>query len=302
MTMTRAASSTPQFTYHQWPDGTAPVLQFKARPPSTTPLARQLSPHYDMPSPGLPTSTVASLKHHAGMAPRPFVWDSVNQDYFCYDPETTCYVYAKLGRVHYDSVMKEHYRPDAPQPLVYATTFPEYRVYQSGEIFFWDPRRQEWYQYDMHHRRVLWRDQRWWPFPRKFEPPCLSCPPQCERTLMPPNTAGRSKSPVCHTLPADAHNDCAKSEEPRIVEVSPCDASAVETDLCGRSLPDVLEKHEVKAERRRPKKEVVEKEVWVVSDDDDVVYEVPLRDRGHKKHRARRGGMYDLQDLVDKSM
>lgn len=119
---------------------------------------------------------------------------------------------------------------------------------------------------------------------------------------MPPNTAGRSKSPVCHTLPADAHNDCAKSEEPRIVGVSPCDASTVETDLCGRSLPDVLEKHEVKAERRRPKKEVVEKEVWVVSDDDDVVYEVPLRDRGHKKHRARRGGMYDLQDLVDKSM
>lgn len=298
--MTQAAPNIPQFAYHQWPDGSAPPLQFKPQAFSTTVLARQLSPHYDFPSPGISNLSETSVKHNNGIAPRPFIWDPVNQDYFCYDPETTDYIYARLGRIHYDTVKKEHYR--GQQRLVFATSYPEYRVYESGETSFWDPRRQDWYSYDLHDRRIIWRDQRWWPFPHKFEPPSFNSPPRSPKSSTTTSIIGRSKSPLYHV---DKRKDRAKTEEPRIVEVSPFDASTVVTDISGRSLPEVLEVKEVRAERRRRKKDVIEKEVWVVSENDDIIYEVPLHDRGdrkHRKHRAHRGGTYDLQDLVDKSM
>lgn len=293
--MTQAADI-PQFTYHQWPDGTTPQLQFKPQAFSTTALARQLNPHYDLPSPSVSSLHETTLQHQNGIAPRPFVWDSINQDYFCYDPDTTDYVYARLGRIHYDTIKKEHYRGE--QQLVFATKYPEYRVYQSGEMSFWDPRRSDWYSYDLHERRVSWRDQRWWPFPQKFEPPSFNSPPRSPKSSSTSSMAGRSKSPPHH---AEKRKDRAKTEEPRVVEISPFDASTVVTDISGRSLPGILEEHEVRAERHRPKKTAIEKEVWVVAENNDIIYEVPPH-RGHKKHRAHRGGTYDLQDLVDKSM
>lgn len=301
--MTQAAADIPQFTYHQWPDGNTPPLQFKPQAFSTIALARQLSPYHDLPSPGISSLPETCLKHNAGIAPRPFIWDSVNQDYFCYDPETTDYVYARLGRIHYDTVKMEHYR--GQQRLVFATNYPEYRVYESGQMSFWDPRRQDWYSYDLQERRIIWRDQRWWPFSHKFEPPNFDSPPLSSKSSTSSSIIGRSKSPLYHALPIDKRKNRAKTEEPRIVEVSPFDASTVVTNISGRSLPQVLVVEEVRAEHRRRQKSVIEKEAWVVSDNPDIIYEVPLRDRSerdHKKHRAHRGGTYDLQDLVGKSM
>ncbi|PPJ55440.1 hypothetical protein CBER1_02742 [Cercospora berteroae] len=316
--MTQAAI--PQFRYHEWPNGKAPALQFTAKLPSTPGIARQLSPWYDLPSPNPTSLSIPFVKHCPGTAPLPFVWDPVNRDYFCYEPETTCYVYAKLGRIHYDSVKREHFRPDGVQRLTFASTYPEHRVYQTGEILFWDSRRKDWYQYDMQTRRILWRDHRWWPFPPKFEPPSLNSPPRSPTRSAPASNVQHSHSSLYHTLPYKMRTERAKTEEPRIIEVTPFDASTVISDSSHQTLPTVIERHthvHPKLDRLHPKHDHLhvghkhkhkhmETETVVITEekDDDIIYEIPLHShhRGRKKHRRHRGEIYDLQDLVDKTM
>ncbi|KAI5369921.1 hypothetical protein Slin15195_G007990 [Septoria linicola] len=276
-----------QFSYHEWPDGKAPTLRFKTQPVPTTALARQLNPRYDFPSPDVSCFSEFHGQNPA-IAPRPCVWDPVFRDFFCYEPKTTCYVYAKLGRIFYDSVKKEHYLPDTQHQLTFATTYPEYRVYQSGEVMFWDPRRQDWYRYDMTARRILWRDQRYWPLPQRFSTP---------------NIEGSSHSPV---VPASAVVDntlpklsgtpwrSKKSREPRIVEVVPADTLISATTHGDSGLPE----HEgVLEPSRASKRSHSGSKAWLVPK--GVIYETPPHIRGHR-HRRSRGGVYDLQDLVDK--
>lgn len=285
LTMSQAALQ--QFSYHEWPDGKAPTLRFKTHPVPTPALARQLNPRYDLPSPDVSCFSVFHGRNPA-IAPRPCIWDPVFRDFFCYEPETTCYVYAKLGRIYHDPVKKEHYLPDTQHQLTVAPAYPEYRVYQSGEVMFWDPRRQDWYRYDMAARRILWRDQRYWPLPQRFSTPKID---------------GRSHSPV---MPVSAVVEKSYSQlsgtpwrskeksEPRIVEIVPEDTLISATTRGDSGLPE----HESVLEASRaPKRSHNGAKAWLVPK--DVIYETPPHTRGHR-HRRSRGGVYDLQDLVDK--
>ncbi|KAM3418348.1 hypothetical protein BST61_g4347 [Cercospora zeina] len=212
--------------------------------------------------------------------------------------------------------------------LIFASTYPEYRVYQTGEILFWDSRRKDWYQYDMQTRRILWRDHRWWPFPPKFEPPNLNSPPRSPTRSVPTaSTVKPSNSSLYHALPIKMRTERAKTEEPRIVEVTPFDTSTVISDPShNHSLPAAIEKHEIKHHKhlshhkhehphlhlKQKHKHPGSSDLSIVTEeegehhhDDDIIYEIPLHHhiRGRKKHRSRnRGEIYDLQDLVDKTM
>lgn len=297
------AAVVPQFTYHQWPNQQPPTIHYKPRP-----LSHQLPSRHVTCPPGFSPSAPPIPLEYTVTAPLPFVWDPINSDYFCYEPETTCFVYSKVGRVYFDEVKQQHYRPDTPQRLNFARTYPEYRVYQSGEIMFYDPRRKDWYAYDLKHRRIVWRDQRWWPFPQKFGPPNLAGP---SNTKAPKRPYQPSKSPTYRTPPLTAPKDklaikdttdSSDEELIHVVEVKPDDASSIDLASSAHSGKSLKELHDLMDKRTQRENERARRrtsaDVMILPDREDELYEiVPARPRS-SKHRTHKAGIYDLEDLV----
>lgn len=308
------AAAVPQFTYHQWPGGEIPPLQYKSRRYSQpTVPTRQLIPHYDIPS------SVASLAPPTSRdtaAPLPFMWDPLNWDYFCYEPETTCFVYYKSGRLYYDEAKRQHYLAPAPQYLTFAQSYPEYRTYQTGEVMFFDSRRQDWYRYDMQNRRIIWRDQRWWPLPGKLQPPSLAgstTATKAKRSTKPAAPeADPLEAPLYRALPINSPPKSTASkepkklrlkreEQPRIVEVTPDD---ITTNVSSNLSDEIVYETYERPRERKKKARVAETDIVMLSDDDDdygVIYKVPASSRrGHGKRRHK-AGIYGVEELAAKS-
>ncbi|KAF7191295.1 hypothetical protein HII31_07318 [Pseudocercospora fuligena] len=308
------AAVVPQFTYHQWPDQKPPAIQYKPRP-----LPYQLPSQYL----SIPTGFSAPVPAIPLAAPLPFVWDPVNHDYFCYEPETTCFVYFKIGRVYYDEMKREHYRPAVPEALNFSKSYPTYRVYQNGEVMFYDPRRKDWYAYDLKYRRIVWRDQRWWPFPQKFSSAKLSPkikPPKPHSNKFWPSPTYTAapitapKQPLKLKYKSDTSSKSSNSDDDdheaiRVVEVKPDGAAnSHAASWSGKSLKEI---HSLMDERARldaitsVASDVSPKEVLVLPDSEDESYElIPSRRRSSSsgKQKKHKGGIYDLEDLVARSM